>query len=110
MTEKEKLEDIRDGMRAWEEYRRRRAVKAIFKGEWNSDITDYKKAVRCFSVVKLFICLLLKRTGGSYLDNNMFCILSYNETSCIESYNWEAVWVSPKLFSGWQVCVGSDGT
>lgn len=107
----EQMDGLMEGLKAWDEHQRKRAIKNLFKKDsWGSDLSSYNYFVRCWSWLKTFICLCLKNTKGSYLDDNTFCILSYDETQNMESTSWEAVWVSPKLFSGWQVCVGSDGT
>jgi hypothetical protein len=75
-----------------------------------SDITDFKIPIRVFVWLKTLICLLLNRTNGSYMDSNYFCILNYDERQNLESISWDACWISPKLFSGWNVCLASDGT
>ena len=95
----------------WDEYRRKRALKALFeKGSIGFELEDFNYAVRAFCWIKTLICLLLKRTNGSYLDNNKFCILAYDEYQGYESIDWEACWVSPYFFKDWNVCIGSDGT
>lgn len=100
-----------DAMKAWDKYKRKRALKALFETKsFAAELYDYNFIVRCFMWVKCLICLLLNRTGGSYLDPHTVCILAYDESQCIESTNWDACWVSSKLFSGWQVCLCSDGT
>lgn len=103
--------DFKRAMDDYEEARRKRAIKALFERDaiaWEAE--DFNNITRAFCWLKTLICLLLKRTRGSYLSPNSFCILAYDEYRGYESYNWEAVWVSSKLFSGWQVCIGSDGT
>lgn len=111
--EEEKMQiDFAEAMYGYEEYRRKRAIKALFqKSSWSVyDLSDYNYVVRIFSWIKTLICLLLKRTGGSYLHKHYFCILAYDKCQGYEGTSWEAVFISPKLFSGWQVCVCSDGT
>lgn len=110
MTENEKQE-FYSAMDAYEDARRKRAIKALFEREsFCFEMENYNYFVRCFAWMKTLICLILKRTNGSYLDKHYFNILAYDEYSSIESMSWESVWISPKLFSGWQACVGSDGT
>lgn len=95
----------------YEEYRRTRALKALFeKSSFDLDLKDFNYLLMFFYWMKTLICLLLKRTNGTYLDPHTFCILSYDESHGYESMSWESVWVSTKLFSGWQVCIASDGT
>jgi len=107
----EPAEDYSDAYKAMYDYQVKRAKKALFeKHSIDSEIKDYNIFIRSFCWVKTFICLLLKRTGGSYLDKHTVCILSYDESSGYESQSWDAVWVSTKLFSGWHVCLASDGT
>lgn len=110
MTDKEK-EEFYEAMDLYEDSRRKRAIKALFERDSISlDIQDFNYAMRCFLWLKTLICLLLKRTKGSYLDKHTLCILAYDERSGYESQSWEAVWTCYDIFSGWQVCVGSDGT
>ena len=110
MTEKEQQEFDR-ATDTWQKYKRIRALKALFeKDSISCDITDYNHMKRVFCWLKTLICLLLYRTNGSYMDDNKFCILSYDETQGYESLNWDACWVSPSLFKDWNVCLASDGT
>lgn len=104
-------DEFYEAMDSWEKCKRKRALKALFeKDSISFDITDYKKPVRVFIWIKTLICLLLNRTNGSYMDSNYFCVLSYDERQGYESTSWDACWISPKLFSGWNVCLASDGT
>ncbi|AUC14352.1 hypothetical protein BTO06_03985 [Tenacibaculum sp. SZ-18] len=108
---KEELELIREADLAYENFKRKEAIKQLFiKSSFDFEFFDYNIYQRCFLWFKTFICLVLKRTNASYLDKNTFCILSYNESSDMCGMNWEACWVSTDLFCGWNVCVGSDGT
>jgi len=110
MADKENIE-FKSAMDAYEDARRKRAIKALF--EKNSicfEIKDFNYVTRCWAWLKTLICLLLKRTNGSYLMPDYFNILSYDEYSGYESQSWEAVWISPKFLTGWQACVSSDGT
>lgn len=110
MTE-EQQEEFNQAMTAWDEVKRKRALKALFeKSSISYDITDYNYMQRIFCWLKTLICLLLDRTGGSYMDSNKFCILSYDERSECEGSSWDACWVSPYLFKDWNVCLASDGT
>lgn len=110
MTEQEQ-NDFGKAMDAWDEHKRKRALKALFeKDSIGCEITDYNYFVRAFCWLKTLICLLLNRTNGSYLDTNKFCVLSYDERSSYDSTDWDACWVSPYLFKDWNVCLSSDGT
>lgn len=97
-----------DAMKSWDKHKRKRALEALFENDSiGYEIKEYKLPVRWF---KTWICLLLDRTNGSYLDRNKFCILSYDESSGYESQSWDACWVSPYLFKDWNVCLACDGT
>lgn len=110
-TEEERQQEFSRAMEAWDEIKRKRAIKALFQRSGIScDITDYNYFIRAFCWIKTLICLLLDRTNGSYMDSNKFCILSYDERHNLESIDWDACWVSPYLFKDWNVCLASDGT
>lgn len=110
MTEKEEQEFSR-AMESCEEYKRRRALRALFeKDSIGYDTSDYNYFIQFFCWAKTWICLLLNRTNGSYLDNNKFCVLAYDERATMEGQCWDACWVSPYLFKDWNVCLASDGT
>lgn len=110
MTEKEIFEAYKD----YDEAVRKRAIKALFEKESINiyDLSDFKIPRRIFLWAKVLICLLLKRTRGSYFGGDKVCVLAYDEHSNGESggYSWEACWVSVKCFSEWQVCLASDGS
>ena len=90
---------------------RKRALKALFeKNSIAYEITDFNYLIRVFCWVKTLICLLFNKTNGSYIDNNKFCILAYDESTSYESQSWEGCWVSPYFFKDWNVCLASDGT
>ena len=98
-------------MADYEKYKRSRALKALFEKEARGDVReDYGYARYVFCWLKTLICLLLNRTGGSYMDNNKFCIIAYDERYGMEGSSWDACWVSPYLFRDWNVCLASDGT
>lgn len=108
-TDKEKKE-FAEAMQAMETYRRNRALKALFeKSSFDLELNDLNFFMKLFCWVKTLICLLLNRTNGSYLDDDKFCILSYDEYSFIEGIGWDACWVSPYFFKDWNVCLASDG-
>ena len=110
MTDEEK-EIYYDAMRQYEECKRERALEALFERySINSDLKDYPFIIRIFIWVKTWICLKLKRTNGTYMDNHTICVLSYDEQYGMECQSWDACWCSTRLFSGWQVCLASDGT
>lgn len=88
-----------DAMESWDRYKRKRALKALFeKDSIGWEIKEYELPVRWFCLFKTWVCLLLNRTNGSYLDRNKFCVLAYDESSGYESQSWDACWVSPYLF------------
>ena len=110
LTEKE-IQQIREGQLAWDNHQRKEAIKQLFvKDSIAYELEDFGFIKRKFLWLKTLICLLLKRTNASYLDKNYFCILAYNETADMCGSSWEACWISGDIFSGWNVCVGSDGT
>ena len=93
------------------EYERLRALKAVFEKDSKSyELSDFNLFVRFFCLFKTWVCLNLKRTNGSYMDKNKFCILAYDERSYPDGTSWDAVWVSPYLFKDWNVCLAIDGT
>lgn len=108
----EEEEMIRDAYLAMEGYKRKRALEALFEKSsicWN-ELSEFNIFMRAFCWVKTLICLLLSKTGGSYLDEDSFCILAYDEFQGMENQNWEACFVTPHIFSNWNVCVCTDGT
>jgi len=110
MTEEEIKDDFLRSMDAWDKHKRKRALRALFeKDSIDYSITDFKYHIRVFCWLKTLICLLLNRTKGSYLDDDKFCILSYDESSCGESIGWETCWVSHCIVKDWNVCLTSDG-
>jgi hypothetical protein len=105
----EQIESLREGLDAWEDFRRKQAIKELFKRESISlELMDYGFFMRIFLWIKTLICLTIKRKNSEY----GVCILAYDECGGGESggSSWEAVWISPKIFSEWSVYVGSDGT
>lgn len=110
MTEEEQKQ-FNDAIYDYEEYKRERAIKALFEKESISyELKDFNVFIRAFCWLKTLICLVLKRTNGSYLDYDKFCILTYDERYCMESQSWDACWISPYIFKDWNVCLASDGT
>lgn len=111
MTPEEESKIYKEAHDSYFEYRRRRALKAVFEKDSYGDIrSDYNSFKWGLLWIKLLICLIFKKTSGSYLDKNSICILAYDESGYPDGMSWEAVWISDKIFSGWQVCIGSDGT
>lgn len=106
-------EEIHEAFRYADQWRIQEAKKAMFKAQcehWEVR-EDTSWLTRRFCWLKALVCLLMGRINGSYLDNNTLCIRYWNESSCGEyGSSWDALWVSTKLFSGWQVCVCTDGT
>ena len=111
LTPKEQ-EQFADAMRGVEKYHKQRALKACFERKsLDNSLTDFNRVVRFWCWLKTLICIILNRTGGSYVSSGSFCVLSYDWYQGYESQGWRAVWLdSAKLFSGWQVCLCSDGT
>lgn len=110
LTKKE-IQQIKDAELAVDEYKRKEAIKQLFvKDSIDYEINNFRFMRRKFLWFKTLICLLLKRTNASYLDKNYFCFLSYNETADMCGSSWDACWISSDVFSGWNVCIGSDGT
>ena len=108
---KEEINEIKNADLAWTEHQRKEAIKQLFvKDSIDYDIENFRKSKRVFLWFKTLICLLLKRRNASYLDENSFCILSYNETNDMCGTSWEACWISSEYFNGWNVCIGNDGT
>lgn len=104
-------EELKYAYKALQEAKRIRALEALFEKDTKSfELEDFNFAMRLFCLFKTWVCLKLKRTQGSYLEPNSFCILAYDETSCMGSLSWSAVWVTPYLFKDWNVDVGEDGT
>ncbi len=99
-------------LEGYDEFKRKRALKNCFKkSSWNIELTDFNRFIRCWCWLKTVICLLARRTKGSYLNTGGVCVLSYDWVQNYESQDWSAVWLtSPKLFKGWSVYIGSDGT
>ena len=107
----EEIEDIIQADLYWKEHQRKKAIKNLFiRDSIDYDINNYNFFKRCFLWVKALICLCLKRTSGSYLDLNSFCIVSYDQSFDMYGSSWEACWISSKYFKGWNVCLGTDGT
>ncbi len=107
----QRQKEFEEAMNAWEKHKRKRALCALFEQDSIScDITDHNYFIRAFCWIKTLICLLLDRTNGDYLDDNKFCILSYDESQGFESTSWDACWVSAYFFKDWNVCLASDGT
>lgn len=108
----EEQKQFDQAMRDYDEYRRERAIRALFERDTRGlDVKDFTMFIYGFCWIKTLICLLLRRTRGSYLDDdNMVNILAYDESNYPDGSSWEAVFVSTKLFSGWQVCISTDGT
>lgn len=106
--------DFSEGMMAWDEIRRKKAIKALFtKNGINDEFNDLRWFEKPFYWVKTLVCLLLKRTGGSYLNNNAFCIATWDEhPSCGEysGYDWDSCWIEIGLFKNWRVCICSDSS
>lgn len=69
---------------------------------------DLPKYTWWFVWIKLLVCLSFRRWSGSYMDTDSMCVMTYDEYHAGEVTAWESVWISPKLFSGWQCCVCSD--
>lgn len=110
MTQEEKKQWA-DAFKARDEYKRKRALRALFeKDSISCEMMDYNIAIRSFLWLKTFICLLLNRTGGTYLDYGKGCVLSYDESFGYEGSSWDACWCSPFVFKDWNVCLASDGT
>lgn len=109
MTEQEQWVKAFSGM---EDYHRERAIENMFiRKSLDCDMPDYNVVIRCWVWLKTFLCLVLNRTSGSYINSGSVNVLSYDWEQGYESQSWRSVWVdSPKLFSGWQVCLASDGT
>lgn len=109
MTPEEK--QYSDVFKGYKEYKRRRALRACFeRSSYDYSLTDYNRFIRCWLWLKTLICIILNRTDGTYLNVNSVCVLSYDWSS-YEYQTWKAVWIdSSKLLTGWQVCIGSDGT
>lgn len=109
---KEEDEIFHQAMSDWDEYKRHRALKALFqKGTRGCDVRHLNCVGRAFFWFKTLICLLLNRTNGSYLDVNSIYILAYDECSGGEGgSSWDGVWVGDKIFSKWEVCISCDGT
>lgn len=102
-----------DGLNAWEEHKRRKAIKNMFKKKsFDDQFKDWNYVQRILYWVKTIICLLLKRTHGSYLNNSV-CVINWDfYPSCGEydGYNWTACWVEIGLFKNWKVCICSDSS
>lgn len=113
MTDKEEKE-FADAMNQWEEYKRKDAIKNLFKrSNYTEEYFELPFYTRWFCILKVLVCLVLKRTGGSYLDVNTICIIAYNEHASVggySGYDWDAVWVDFRFFRGWQVCIAGDGS
>lgn len=104
-------EEIKYAFQAMDEYKRQRALEAIFeKDSISFELYEFNWFMRLFCLIKTWICLKLNRTNGSYLDSNKFCILAFDERSGMESMSWDACWVSPYFFKDWNVCLATDGT
>lgn len=111
MTNQEINKIHKEGYFLEQERIRKQALKELFKRDGiDYDLMNFKFHKRCFLWIKTLFCLLLKRTGASYLDSNSFCVLSFNEGGDVFGQHWDAVWISSDLFKGWRVCLGSDGT
>lgn len=102
-------EEVKYAFIAMDEYKRQRALEAIFiKGNFTYELSCFNWFVRTFCLLKTWICLKLNRTKGSYMDENKFCISTFDEQNCGEYMCWESCWVSPSLFKDWNVCLTSD--
>ncbi len=110
--EQEEQRIFNEAMYSYEKYKRTRALKALFEKHsyGGSSFEDYNYFMRAFIWTKILLCLLLDRTMGSYMDSNTYCFLAYDERHDECGSSWDAVWISTKIFSSWQVCVGTDGT
>lgn len=105
-----KQEEVKHAFLATKEYERKRALEAFFEKEsWTYELDDFNWFMRAFLLLKAWICLKLKRTDGSYLNNEV-CVLAYDERSYWDSESWDAVWVSKCFFNDWRVCLAVDGT
>lgn len=111
LTEKE-ITKIHNDAYNWEQERlRKESISQLFKREGiDYDLMDFSIPKRSFLWLKTLVCLLLKRTGASYMDKNSFCVLSFNEGYDICGSDWDACWISSDIFKGWRVCLGTDGT
>mgnify|MGYP000339057117 CR=1 FL=1 len=111
LTETE-IAQIHNDAYNWEQNRLRKdSISQLFTKEGiDYDLIDFTIPKRCFLWLKTLVCLLLNRTGASYMDKNYFCILSFNERYDMCGSGWDACWISSDFFKGWRVCLGTDGT
>lgn len=103
--------DFGEAYRDYDKARHHYAIRKMFHRDafaWE-DFEGLNIFQGAFVWLKVFVCLVLGRWSGSYLTKNSICVMTYDECHCGEVTSWESVWTSPKLLSGWQVCVCSDG-
>lgn len=106
-------QDFGEGLLAWDEYRRKKAIIAMFKRKsFNDEFDELKWFQKPFYWFKTIICLLFKRTGGSYLGDSV-CIISWDFHPSVGEYygqDWTSCWVETGFFKNWKVCICSDSS
>jgi hypothetical protein len=115
MTEEEMQQALSEGLDAWDEHRRKQALKHMFKrknlvGDFYYDFRKKPWAI-AFYWLKALICILLKRTNGDYFNAHDICMWD-QRPACGEydGWDWECCWVEEGVFKNWRVCIMGDSS
>lgn len=104
---------MKEAFEAYDRYFKDRAWKNFFsfKMHIDDDLKERSFIVRWFVWLKVAFCLLFNLTSGSATDAYDICVTSFDSSRGPEGeYNWTAIWVDTRLFYGWSICIGTDGT
>jgi hypothetical protein len=117
----------RTRMRKYARQQRWDAIKSLFRKKitknrwyneltvsgWLEEFTELPWYSKAFYWFKALCCLLLNRTGGSYLVSGSCQITFWNlhpSGGEYSGYDWTAIWIMPGVFSDWNVCIAGDSS